>query len=305
MKNANKKTGIIITLIGGSLWGLSGACGQFLFSNKSACADWLVPIRLLIAGLVLVLFYLFRQPEQSRHIWSNPKSAFTLVCYGMLGMMLCQYSYFKAIEYSNAGTATVLQYLSPVLIMIVMCVWERRIPRAVDVFATFLALCGIFLLATHGQTGQLAVSGQALFWGLFSAVTVVLYNLIPRGLMKTYSTPFLLGWAMLIGGAVLCLLRKPWQYHPVLDAGSILCLCVIVFFGTIVSFSLYMQGVKLIGPEKASLYACVEPVSASLFSFFWLHTAFTWTDVIGFLCILSTLFLITLWGKKEKDHHSM
>ena len=212
-------------------------------------------------------------------------------------MMLCQYSYFKAIEYSNAGTATVLQYVSPVLIMLVMCIWEKRLPGIIDLIAVLLALSGVFLLSTHGQPGQVVISGKALFWGLFSAGTVVLYNLIPRGLMKTYSTPFLLGWAMLIGGIALCILRKPWQYHPIIDTGSILCMCAIILLGTIVAFSLYMQGMKMIGPEKASLYACIEPVAATLFSAFWLGTPFTTIDIIGFLCIVSTLFLITFFGK--------
>ena len=299
MKARNKRIGILITLIGGSLWGLSGACGQFLFSEKEACSDWLVPIRLILAGLLLTIFYLVRQPSLSKEVWSHKKSALTLICYGILGMMLCQYSYFRAIEYSNAGTATILQYLSPVLIMITMCAWEKRLPGIIDVIAVFLALAGIFLLATHGNVQQLVISGSALFWGLFSAVTVVFYNLIPRGLMKTYPTPFLLGWAMLIGGIALAFLRRPWQYHPVIDTASLLCLAAIILLGTVVSFSLYMQGVKLIGPEKASLYACIEPVSAALFSFFWLHVPFTPLDIVGFLCILSTLFLITLCGKHE------
>ncbi len=299
LKN-RKRTGILITLAGGCLWGLSGACGQFLFAEKNACSDWLVPIRLVLAGFLLTAWYLLRRPALTRQIWSNRKSAFTLLCYGILGMMLCQYSYFKAIEYSNAGTATVLQYLSPVLIMLVMCLRERRLPGIVDVAAVLLALSGIYLLATHGQSGQLAVSGQALFWGLFSAVTVVLYNMIPEGLMKTYPTPFLLGWAMLIGGTVLCFLRRPWQYHPVMDRETLLFLAIIILFGTILSFSLYMQGVKLIGPEKASLYACVEPVAATLFSAFWLHASFLWIDILGFACIVSTLFLITLWGNRKQ-----
>ena len=49
----NKQLGILITLAGGCLWGLSGACGQFLFSEKNACSDWLVPIRLVTAGFLL------------------------------------------------------------------------------------------------------------------------------------------------------------------------------------------------------------------------------------------------------------
>ncbi len=294
------KTGILITLAGGCLWGLSGACGQFLFAEKNACSDWLVPIRLVLAGFLLTAWYLLRRPTLARQIWSGRKSAITLLCYGILGMMLCQYSYFKAIEYSNAGTATVLQYLSPVLIMIVMCIRKRRLPGIIDTAAVLLALSGIYLLATHGQSGQLAVSGQALFWGLFSAVTVVLYNMIPERLMETYPTSFLLGWAMLIGGTVLCLLRRPWQYHPVMDRETLLFLAIIILFGTVLSFSLYMQGVKLIGPEKASLYACVEPVSATLFSAFWLHASFLWIDLAGFACIISTLFLITLWGNRKQ-----
>ncbi len=299
MSGSEKKQGIFLTLCGGCLWGLSGACGQFLFREKGACSDWLVPIRLMTAGFLLVVFYLIRNPALSRRIWSSKKSALTLICYGVFGMMLCQYSYFKAIEYSNAGTATVLQYLSPVLIMLVMCIHERRRPGAIDCIAVTLALTGIFLLATHGRPGQLVVSGRALFWGLFSAFTVVLYNLIPRELMKTYATPFLLGWAMLIGGTLLAILRKPWQYHPRMDAETEIALAVIILFGTIASFSFYMQGVKLIGPEKASLYACIEPVAATLFSALWLRVSFAPIDLLGFACILATLFLITLWGKER------
>lgn len=135
-----RKTGILITLAGGCLWGLSGACGQFLFAEKNACSDWLVPIRLVLAGFLLTAWYLLRRPTLARQIWSGRKSAITLLCYGILGMMLCQYSYFKAIEYSNAGTATVLQYLSPVLIMIVMCIRKRRLPGIIDTAAVLL-LC--------------------------------------------------------------------------------------------------------------------------------------------------------------------
>lgn len=297
MKEKHKRNGIFLALAGGCLWGLSGTCGQFLFVEKNACSDWLVPIRLVIAGTLLTVFYLFAHPSYSRQIWTNKKSAVTLVCYGIFGLMLCQYSYFKSIEFSNAGTATVLQYLSPVLIMVTMCIIEKRLPGLIDIIAILLALSGIFLLATHGQPGQLVVSGQALSWGLFSAFTVVLYNLIPRGLMKSFPTPFLLGWAMLTGGLLLCIVRRPWQYHPNIDAGTIVCFAVIILLGTIASFSFYMQGVKLIGPEKASLYACVEPVAATLFSFLWLHVSFTPIDLLGFACILSTLFLITLFGR--------
>ena len=54
MSGSEKKQGIFLTLCGGCLWGLSGACGQFLFREKGACSDWLVPIRLMTAGFSLL-----------------------------------------------------------------------------------------------------------------------------------------------------------------------------------------------------------------------------------------------------------
>ena len=46
------------------------------------------------------------------------------------------------------------------------------------------------------------------------------------------------------------------------------------------------------GPVKASMLAATEPLSATVFSALWLGTAFSWTDLIGFACIISTIFLL-------------
>lgn len=35
---------MLLTLAGGVLWGFSGACGQFLFTQKGVVSTWLVPV---------------------------------------------------------------------------------------------------------------------------------------------------------------------------------------------------------------------------------------------------------------------
>lgn len=42
--------GMLLTLFGGTLWGFSGTCGQFLLQTKGLTSDWLVPIRLFFCG---------------------------------------------------------------------------------------------------------------------------------------------------------------------------------------------------------------------------------------------------------------
>ena len=48
-KTASEMIGILITIIGGICWGLSGTCGQFLFNHKGITSKWLVPGRLTTA----------------------------------------------------------------------------------------------------------------------------------------------------------------------------------------------------------------------------------------------------------------
>ena len=53
---------MLLTLVGGVLWGFSGVCGQYLFS-QGISADFLVPYRLLLAGAFIVLYYAFKAPK--------------------------------------------------------------------------------------------------------------------------------------------------------------------------------------------------------------------------------------------------
>ena len=47
--------GIGLTLMGGILWGLSGASSQFLQQQRGITPEWLLVVRLLISGVVTVI----------------------------------------------------------------------------------------------------------------------------------------------------------------------------------------------------------------------------------------------------------
>ena len=107
MKNNKALRGALLTLLGGMLWGFSGTCGQYLLQTKGLTSEFIVPIRLTAAGLLLLLVCAVRE---GRHIFDVFKrDARDIVIFGVLGMSMCQYTYFSAIGASNAGTATVLQ----------------------------------------------------------------------------------------------------------------------------------------------------------------------------------------------------
>lgn len=295
--------GIVLTLLGGTLWGFCGSCGQFLFQYKEVTSDWLVPLRLTSAGILILLLLAFRQRGKVMDVWREPEGRRDILVFSVCGMMLCQYSYFTTIQYSNAGTATVLQYTGPAMILVYLCVRQCRKPKPYELLALFCSMFGTFILATHGNLSELSIPPRALLWGLISAVTLVIYTLQPAELMRKYSTLLTLGWGMAIGGAVLMLIRRPWTMHPVIDGQTVLAMSFIVVFGTICAFYFYLSGVRMVGASSASMLACIEPVAATVISVVWLKVRFQAIDLVGFAFVLSTVFIISLNQMKEEKRY--
>lgn len=287
------KRGSILTISGGILWGISGTCGQYLLQVKGLDSDWLVPVRLLCAGILLLFLCYIKQGKQIFATWKSKKDGADLLIFGMVGMSMCQYTYFTAIGYSNAGTATVLQYIGPVLIMLYVSARAGKIPGRYELLAAVLAMAGTFLLATHGKPGNLVISDKALFWGLCSAAALAVYTTQPGRLLKKYGSMVIAGWGMLIGGILLSLIFRPWEKHLFLDTQAVFGMIFIILFGTVTAFVFYLEGVNRVGPKKGSLLASVEPVSATIFSVLFMGISFGMLDLLGFACIISTIFLLT------------
>lgn len=298
MKNHRALRGAVCTLLGGILWGFSGTCGQFLLQPKGFTSDFLVPIRLLSAGVILLVICFLREGRKVFDILR--RDAAGIAVFGMAGMSLCQYTYFSAIAASNAGTATVLQYTGPVLVLLWLSLSHKRLPRPVEVLAIVLALAGTFLLATHGKPGSMVLSKQALFWGLLSAVSLAIYSVQPVRLLETYGSAVVTAWGMFIGGVVLCVIFRPWTMQVQIDGEALLAMAAIVLLGTVTAFTAYMEGIRCAGPKKGSLYASIEPVSAAVFSSALMGARFETMDILGFVCILSTIFLLTVDKKGDE-----
>lgn len=68
-----KSKGLWMAIIGASFWGGSGAAAQYLFANTSMTAIWLVTVRLLFGGGIMLLIGLARHRDQIKAILSNKR----------------------------------------------------------------------------------------------------------------------------------------------------------------------------------------------------------------------------------------
>lgn len=173
--------GALMAAGGGICWGISGTMGQYLFTHEAMHTTWLIPIRLALAGLLLFTYWLVKDRKLLFAPWRQRGSAVMLVLYGVLGVSMSQFLYFLTIQFSNAAVGTIMQDLSPVMVLLVACAAARRKPRLYELVSIVLALLGVTLLTTHGDLTTFAVSPVALIAGVGSAVCVTVYNCLgPR-----------------------------------------------------------------------------------------------------------------------------
>lgn len=295
--------GIVFTLTGAVLWGLSGSNSEYLMSNYSLPPAWLSTTRMLASGILLLLMVGVADRRRLTRIWRDKRDVRDLLVFSLFGMIANQLSYLYAISNTNAGTATVLQYMAPVLILIFVCLRKRRYPTHRELIAIVLTLFGIFIITTHGNPANLVISPAGLFWGISAAVTLSVYNILPVRIIARRGAMLVTGYAMIIGGLAEGLVFRVWTVPVHLDGKGIGAFAFVVLIGTVVSYTLYLKGVQMIGPVKASMLASVEPVSATVFTVLMLGTQFTAADVMGFVMIIGTVFILgtaKTQGAKER-----
>ena len=224
--------GSLMILVAGIAWGFSGVSGQYLMTH-GINVNLLTSLRLIIAGILLTASVFFRQSDKLVSALKDKKTLVSIALFALFGLVLNQYAYLSAIQHTNAGTATVLQYVTPVLILTFVCAKNRRFPMVSELVAIIMAIAGTFIIATHGQVTELAITPIGLFWGLFSAVTYALYILLPAKAIEKWGSLIVIGLGMLLGGLVFPIAIQAWKYKLPLTGENLLALFGLVFIGTV------------------------------------------------------------------------
>ncbi|MGP4121807.1 DMT family transporter [Streptococcus agalactiae] len=287
-----KEKGTMITLAAGLAWGISGISGQYLMSH-GVHVNLLTSLRLLITGIFLLSLARSKQKEHLVAAWKQPKFLKQVLLFSIFGLVLNQYAFLRAIHLTNAGTATVLQYMAPILILSIVCILNRQRPTSFEIIAIAMAILGTYMIATHGKLGSLAITPKGLMWGLGSAITYSIYILLSVKLIHEWGSTIVIGSGMFIGGILFSLVTKAWQYPLQINVMSILAYIGIIGIGTIFAYTFFLKGVSIVGAVKGSLLASVEPVSSVFLTVLVLGEIFYPIDLLGMLFIFLAVTLIS------------
>lgn len=291
--------GMGLAIMGALFWGLSGTSVQFLENAKHINVEWLLEARLLIAGILTIVLAYVQEGKRIFSIFKEPKDIGKLLIFGILGMALAQYTYFRAIAISGVGVATVLQYVAPTMIIIYLFLRYFKKPSIPELFCILLAMVGTVCIVMQEGLDMSSFNEEALFWGLVSAASICVYTLQPIELLKTYGTTSVVGFAMFISGILSVAIFQQFESEAIWDGMTWLGLFAIIILGTVVSFNAYIEGVRRIGAIQGSILSSLEPISAALFGWALLGNEFTIIGIIGMVCIIATVLIIA-WDRQRQ-----
>lgn len=298
-KVGNKVKGISLAIIGAIFWGGSGVSAEYLMENKGITSAWLVSVRMLFAGLVILSYLILKNKRQAFSLLKDKKNRWGIFFFSFFGVILLQYSFFRAIEASNAATATILQYLSPIFIVIFFIFESKKIPNKMSLFSIFLSLIGTALLVTKGNLSSLSISVSGLFWGLMAGILGAFYIIQPRRMMAEFGTIAVTGWGMFFGGLMFQVYHPIFKAAPKIDGESFLLLVYIVLFGTVFSYLCLLHSTRFIPAQFSSLLTSFEPLSSAWFSSLFLGSIILSIEIVSMFIIIFAVFLLSRNGEIE------
>ena len=285
---------LLKTLVGASLWGLSGTAAQALFQIYKFPVVGLLTTRMLVSGAVLLI--VLRPPKPSRPI-------LPLILLSIFGYAGSQFFYLAAIQFSNAATATLLQFLFLPMVAGYEAVtkslsWSRR-----WTLTLLLAAIGTLLLVV-GSTFNILVTPIGLATGLAAAVAAAYYTLGSRHYVRTLGSWWITCWGFTIGGLVtlpfglVSLSDYSWPSSASNLAEVSFLVGFVIVFGTILAFGLYVSGLQYLSATETGIASSAEPIMSAIAAYVLLGVILTPTQYFGGALMISAVMLVATRGRQ-------
>lgn len=266
----------LITAIVPLIWG----------STYLVTAQWLpagmpltgAVLRVLPAGALLLLW--LRRLPASRE-WPR------LALLAFFNIAAFQGLLFVAAYRLPGGIAALVAACQPLILMVILWLAERQLPRRFALIAALIGIAGMALLLNAGahswdRIGLAAAAGSAL------VVCIGMY------LAKRWGSGLpllaLTGWQLLLGGLMLLPLAL-WLEPPlpVLTAANLAGYGWLSLAGALLAYLLWFRGLQRLQPVALSALVLLSPLTAVLLGWVWLGQALDGIQLTGMALVLASV----------------
>ena len=220
---------------------------------------------------------------------------------GLFGVAGFYFFYFYTVRESAIGTAAVLLYTFPVMVMVLARIFLGESLTALKVLALVITVGGIFLVVGAYDPGNLTVTPLVLTTGLLAALTFGLYPIFGKPVTGRVEPSAILVYALGFGALVLTALAVPTLGTLAgLPAGYYALLFLMAVAHTALGYALYTFGIRRLEAGRAAIIATMEAVVAGILGIALLGEEMTFLKVLGGLLVLAGAALAQIRLRKPR-----
>ncbi len=250
-------------------------------------------LRFAIASIFLVFITIKlegRIPRLKKH------QILPVILLGLTGVFAYNFFFFSGLKTVAASRGSIIVATNPIFIALFAYTFFKEKLTGINVIGILLCVSGAIIVISKGSPlgiiqgglgeGELYILGCVASW--------VLYSLIGKSAMKDMSPLAAVTYSCLVGGILLffpaCMEGMPGDIaaYSAVDWSGIFYLG---FFGSVLGFTWYYQGIKKIGAAKASVFINFVPVSAVILAWLILKEKLDLSLITGAIMVIGGAYL--------------
>jgi len=273
-----EKYGPVFIFLAAFLWSLSGIFTKSVEWNGLSLAALRGTIAFIATAIML----------RKKKITLNRVKILCAVCYFVQGVL-----FMYANKYTTAGNATVLQNMSPLYIILMDALINKKPPNKDDLLVCALLFIGVGL-AFAGNLG-----GGAALGNIFAMLSALFYAGV-YFFSKQEGADSL--DSLLIGNGFYLFLLPVMLMNPVVQRTNLHDWLFLIFFAFLTCFGAwycFSIGIKSSTALQASFIALAEPVMAPIWTFIFLGEKISALSLVGFVIVIGTLLIYNVGRAKR------
>jgi len=267
------------------LFGLSGLFAKLI----SLPAVIIVFGRVFFSSVFLLIIMLYLKKDLKL---KQKKHYFYFLLMGVI-LAIHWSTFFKSIQVSTVSIGLLSFSTFPVFVTFLEPYFFKEKIKLSDIIVAIITFFGIVLIIPKFEpTNNLT---QGVLWGVASGFTYAILSILNRKCVKEYSSTVIAFYEQSITTIVLI----PFLFFekPAPQPKDVLFLILLGIVFTGISHSLFINGLKNIKTQTASIISSLEPFYGIVFAAFILREIPTLREILGGIIILNTVFYSTIKSK--------
>lgn len=290
---------LLVTCI---FWGGTFVAARYIVLETTPLVG--AALRFLIAGAVLLAVFAWKNGI-SRSSLPKGRQWRGILFLSFTGIFMYNAFFMGGLRMTSAASGALIVAVNPIATALMAVIYFKERFRKLQLIGLVLSFIGVLVVMSRGSLtalmsldfdlGYLVLIGAPVCWAIYSVYgRTVMAELSP---LTTTLFATLCGTAMLIPAALLEIVIT--GINPDISWKGWLAILQLAILGTVIGFVWWYDGIKKIGPSRASAFLNLVPLFGVSFAGLILGETLGTPHIIGGALIICGVFIWTKFSVKE------